>query len=105
MNNTALTSISLPVATTIGDDAFWDSTSLQSVTIGGNITNIGRMVLRGRTQPMTLTVQATTPPSLSDALDYASSSSNITIKVPMASVDAYKTAAGWSQYASQISGY
>jgi hypothetical protein len=56
-----------------------------------------------------LTVKATTPPTLTqNALKYATSSggrynySNLMIYVPAASVDAYKTATGWSAYASKI---
>lgn len=44
--------------------------------------------------------KATTPPTLgSNAFDYT------IIYVPQASVEAYKSADGWSEYANRIEGY
>ncbi len=46
-------------------------------------------------------MQTTTSPILYEGLG----GYHTIIKVPMASVDAYKNAPGWSNYSSQISGY
>lgn len=106
-NNTSLTSISLPAATTIERSVFFSNTSLQSITIGPNITSIGGRIFEGTSQPITLTIQATTPPRFSGYFNnqFDNKNDNITIKVPMASVEAYKNARGWSSYSSKISGY
>ncbi len=54
-------------------------------------------------------MQATTLPSFGgyfgDYGNYREYLVDVIIKVPMASVDAYKNAPGWSNYSSQISRY
>lgn len=103
----SLTSITIPDRVqTIGGLAFYDCTSLASVVIGTGFT--------GTTNPghsfqycsnlQTVTVRATTPPTI-DTFFFDSTpiaNGNGTIYVPSASVNAYKNAAGWSNYASRI---
>ena len=120
-----LTSVSIPNSvTSIGDSAFYDCRGLTSLTIGNSVTSIGDSAfnlcenLTSVNIPSsvsqigvgafnqchrlaTVTVRATTPPALgSGAFDETNLTS---IKVPSASVNAYKTASGWSKYASIIS--
>jgi hypothetical protein len=65
------------------------------------VTSIGDGAFRACSNLTTLTVQATTPPTLgSSAL--SGTNTNLVIKVPSASVNTYKAASGWSDYASKI---
>lgn len=50
--------------------------------------------------PLNVYIRAVTPPSVSGTI-----AKSIKIYVPIESVDAYKSAAGWSTYAGQIYGY
>ena len=86
--------------TSIDSKAFSSCPHLNSVTIGTGITSIGDSVFEDCMSLRTLIVQATTPPSLgSQALYHVIPN---VIKVPSASVNAYKSAPGWSGYASYI---
>ena len=86
---------------TIGDGTFAGRTKLTNVVLGQEITSIGSGTFYGCTLLASLTVQAVTPPTLgSSAL--TSTSENLVIYVPANSVDTYKAASGWSDYASKI---
>jgi hypothetical protein len=70
------------------------------VTIGNGVTIIGGYAFNACSNLATITVKATTPPSLgSNAIR---SSYVTTIYVPSSSVNAYKSASGWSSLASKI---
>ena len=98
----ALSSITVPAAVAvINSDVFKNCTGLTSCTLGTGVTSIGD-AFNGCSKLKTLTVRATTPPLLA-ANAFSSVSSNFTIKVPSASVNAYKAADGWSTYANIIS--
>ena len=125
-NCRGLTSITLPSnLTSIGDSAFYSCSKLTSITLPSNLTSIGEKTfyncskLTSITLPSSLTsiglwafgdcsgltdirIEATTPPILGY---YAIPSNVTTIEVPSASVDAYKSARGWSSYADEIVGY
>lgn len=96
-----LTSIDIPDnVTTINSGAFRYSSGLTSVTIGSGITNIKSSAFRDCTAMTSITVNATTPPTLGS---YAFDNTNdCPIYVPSESVEAYKSASGWSNYASRI---
>ena len=98
---TSLTSINIPNnVAIIGNEAFYFCTGLTSVTIGSGLTSIGTGAFRYCSSLTGVTVNATTPPTLGA---YAFSDyNNCTIYVPAASVNAYKSASGWSDYASRI---
>ena len=49
--------------------------------------------------------EAITPPSLGDSYVFNRNGSGRKIYVPTESVDAYKSATNWSEYASAIVGY
>ena len=96
----SLTSVTIPNSVTyIGDYAFYHCDSLRDVTIGSGVTRIGMGVFDSCTGLTSVTVNATTPPRLGSNVFYGS---NCPIYVPAQSVDAYKTASGWSTYASRI---
>lgn len=97
-----LVSIILPDSLTIiGDYSFFWCTSIQSIVITCNVTNIKFNAFNSATNLQSLTLLPTNPPSLgSGALN--GTHANLQIYVPAESVDAYKAADGWSNYASKI---
>lgn len=89
--------------TTIGEGTFKDCTSLTSVTIGSGISSIGTDAFFGCSDLTSVTITATTPPSLASIYCFPSiGTGHITFYVPIASVDAYKSATNWSRYADYI---
>ena len=99
-----LTSITLPsTLTSIGGSGFAHCTNLTSITIPEGVTSIGNSAFQGCSNLTTMRVEATTPPRLSAT--NAISTATTQIQVPMASVEAYKTATKWSNFANIIVGY
>ena len=86
---------------TIGAGAFQYCYGIMIVTIPANVTTIGSSAFGGnRTEPMTLvTCLAIEPPILLSGAIWAAQ-----IKVPAASVAAYKASTMWGTYADRISG-
>ncbi len=66
------------------------------------MTSIGEGAFESCRGITNIRIEATTPPTLGSS---AIPSYEITIEVPNASVDVYKSASGWSSYASKIVGY
>ena len=98
---TSLTSVNIPNSvTSIGASAFNDCTSLTSIDIPSSVTSIGSEAFRYSSKVESVTVNATTPPSLGSSA--FNNMNNCPIYVPSASVDAYKAATNWSTYASRI---
>ena len=97
----SLTSITIPNSVTvIGYDAFHTCDKLTGITIPNSVTHIGNRAFIYCHKLTEVTVQATTPPSLCSLAFYDSGISRI--YVPSNSVDAYKTADDWKDYASKI---
>lgn len=97
-----LTSVDIPNSvTTIGSAAFMVCRQLTSVTIPNSVTKIESHTFEQCRSLTSLTIKATTPPSLSSSAFY-STNNNFIIYVPAESLDAYKTASGWSSYADRI---
>ena len=94
-----LTSINIPNSvTTIGESAFGECGFLESATIGNSITYIGNYVFGYCESLGSVTITSTTPPQIGEEIfNYAPY-----IYVPSDSVDTYKAAEGWSNYASYI---
>ena len=98
----SLTSITIPDSvTSIGGYAFYQCSSLTSITIPDSVTSIDDWAFGYCTSLRSVTVNATTPPTLGGNV-FNNTSSNLVIYVPSASVDTYKTASGWRNYASRI---
>ena len=97
---TSLRSISIPDATTkISGGAFSNCKGLTEATIGNGVTSIDKEAFKYCYSLKSVTIKATTPPTLGSEAFYQT---NCTIYVPAESVDAYKTATNWSQYAGII---
>ena len=101
----SLTSVTIPDSVTeIGVYAFRECTNLTSVTIGDSVTSIGDLAFYYCDSLTSVYCKATTPPSLGSSV-FGNNGSDRKIYVPAGSVNAYKSAANWSQYADAIVGY
>jgi len=92
--------------TSIGNSAFSVCLKLENIIIGSGVTSIDYdafyMAASNVQNDLTITVKATTPPTLGNrALDFDNNGDTY-IYVPAESVAAYKAASGWSTYASAI---
>ena len=106
----SLTSINIPDSvTTIGEGAFLFCTSLTGITISDSVTTIGDGAFYACSSLTSVYCKPTTPPDITlynnkwSAFD--KSAAGCTIYVPNGSVNAYKSASGWKEYADAIVGY
>ena len=103
-NCSSLTSVTIPEGvTSIGQFAFANCSSLPSITLPSTVTSISGFAFSSCSSLTTMRVEATTPPTLQQKS--AISTATTQIQVPMASVEAYKTATNWSNFADIIVGY
>ena len=89
--------------TKIGDEALRHCDSIISITIPNSVIEIGRNAFSCTAQTE-IYCKAITPPT-GDRMMFGYNASGCKIYVPTASVEAYKTADGWSNYAYSIVGY
>ena len=102
----SLTSLTIPDSvTTIGGCAFRSCDSLTSVTIGDSVTTIGEWAFIYCSSLTSVYCEATTPPSLGGDSVFDDNASGRKIYVPAQSVEAYKSAEYWSEYADAIVAY
>ena len=100
-----LTSIELPgTITSIGEEAFYYCNDLRSITIPNSVTAIGDRAFYWCYNLTSVYCKAKTPPKGNTYMFNGNASGRI-IYVPRNSVEAYKTAKYWSNYASYITGY
>ena len=98
---TSLTSVNIPDAvTSIDFYAFHDCSDLTSVAIGSGVTTIEYEAFYECRSLTSITCNAINPPTLGG--DVFSYTNNCPLYVPASSVDTYKAASGWSDYASRI---
>lgn len=98
-----LTNISLPESlTSIGRTVFAECTALTSITIPSRVTWIGSSVFSQCSSLTSIYCRAEVPPALDGDILF-STPSELKIYVPRASVEAYKSALYWKDYA--IIGY
>ena len=101
----SLTSVNIPDSvTTIGRYAFSWCRSLTSITIPDSVTTIGEGAFNWCESLTSVYCKATTPPAGGTSMFYGNASDR-KIYVPTGSVEAYKSAEYWSEYASDIIGY
>lgn len=124
-DNEALTAIEIPsLVTTLGDYAFWSSANLADVTLPDGlktigleafcgckamttidlpaaVESIGQSAFSGCSALATVTCLAETPPTLGENA-FRNCADDLQILVPSASVETYRQAAGWSNYANKI---
>lgn len=86
--------------TTIGDNAF-DSGGLRSANLPSTITSIGKSAFSYNSFLASVTILATNPPTMGKNV-FNSVAAGLVVYVPEESVDAYKAADGWSNYADKI---
>ena len=86
--------------TSIGQGMFRTCTGLTSLVIPSNISSIGNSAFNGCSGLTSITVESATPPTLGYGV--FDGTNNCPIYVPSGSVDAYKAASKWSNYASRI---
>ena len=98
--------------TRIGENAFYGCRSLTSVTIPDSVTTIEGWAFHDCRSLTSVYCKAAIPPaggsSMFSYYDYENGGYKpigCTIYVPMESVEAYKSASGWSDYADDIVGY
>ena len=101
-----VTSITIPSSvTTIDYGAFYYS-KLTSIDLPSSVTLIRSYAFANCTSLTSITIRATTPPTLDPSYTYSSTfpstSQNYTIYVPASAVDTYKNATRWSNWASKI---
>ena len=93
----------------IGNYAFEDCSSLTSVTIPDSVTAIGWNAFDGCSSLTSVYCKAVIPPTVNIFDGYWAAFDNNApdrkIYVPIESVEAYKSASGWSEYKSSIVGY
>lgn len=99
-------STTLPTSLTIIPNGMFYDGTIRIVNIPSTVTEIGAMAFANH-RSLTVIMGSTVPPTM--IIDSSTSSYNtfnnnldLLIKVPAVSLQAYKTATGWSDYASSI---
>ena len=106
MDCTRLTSVTIPDSVSfIKGSAFMGCTNLTSVTIGRSVTLMHGSTFKDCKNLINVYCKAITPPLLGNDEVFDGNASGRVIYVPAESVEAYKSAKYWSEYAEDIVGY
>ena len=98
--NCGLTELLIPEGVQTIDNYAFEYNSLQNLTLPSTITSIGDEAFRYNSDFQSIICNAATPPTLGDN----AFRSNISIKVPMASIVAYRQAEGWKNFTNYYGG-
>lgn len=98
---TSLSGVSIPNAVTIGVGCFMSCTALKEIELPSTVTSIGMYAFDFCSSLKKLKVNAITPPTVQHEI-LLNTPSDLKIYVPCQSLDAYKTANIWSNYADKI---
>jgi len=103
LSETNLINIVIPSGVTkIGANLFYVCRKLTSVTIPSSVTSIESQAFYNCSNLIEIVCERTTPPSMPGNNTIRNAHANLQIKVPAASVDAYKATNGWKAYAANI---
>lgn len=103
---TSLEEIELPESLeTISDYTFKDCSGLKSITIPAGVTHIGEYAFSGCSNLGEIRLESMTPPTLGGDYIFDGYGDTLTIYVPVAAVEIYKSAPHWYRYSKQIVGY
>lgn len=103
---TKITEVDWTNAVTIGEQCFQSNSMLRTVKLGNRVSSIGINAFSYCRNLESFTINTVTPPSMSYShykeAPFYETSNNLVIYVPGEALNAYKTASGWSNYASRI---
>lgn len=102
INCTSLQSLTAEDITTIGTEAFRACSSLRNVLLGGGTKELSGRAFMGCMALKSVTIKATTPPTLGDEYLFAYNAEGRMFYVPAESVELYKNGALWEQYVDYI---
>lgn len=98
---TAIKSFVAPLITSLENYVFQNCASLEKVELGSGVQSIGNAVFSGCTSLNCVVCRSVTPPTLTNSNAFYNTN-NCPIYVPDESVDAYKAASNWSNWAGRI---
>ena len=99
-----LISVTIPDSvTSIGGGAFGNCSSITNIIIPSGVTSIGGGAFGNCSNLIRVTIEAVNPPNIIEGGNmFEGNAVGRKIYVPSESVNAYKAAGGWSDYASDI---
>ena len=89
----------------IGTGAFAEMPKLKSIILPASLNDCGSDIFSKDTALDTIWLRSFTPPSFTENPSAHIGHAGLTVYVPIGSENLYKTASGWSAYASYIKGY
>jgi len=103
--NRTLKSVTIPeTVTSIGKYCFYGCGGLTQIIIPENVTSIGERAFSNCSALSSIYIKAKTPPTTGSSVFYQTPSDKI-FYVPINSVETYKTAPYWKDFADKIVGY
>ena len=103
LNGDLMTEAIIPsTVTSIGYCAFSSCRNLHSVVIGGSVTSIGGAAFYDCEGLTSIVCKAITPPMIADSNSFYGVDKSIPVYVPAASVEAYKSAKYWNEFANIV---
>ena len=102
-NCQSLIDIKLPNITLLEGSLFNGCESLTEIIIPSSVTTVGSTVFQGCDSLTSVTFESINPPALNNTNTFSNWLTYI--YVPSESVDTYKTADGWSEFAEKIVGF